>query len=70
MIDTEKTGKRVKIDNNDNKIKQGLINLNEHIKKDEFQIKLQHLNNIETIKIEQLIENTKLYLQKTNTILA
>lgn len=62
MIDTKK--QKTKIDNKDNKAKQCSINFNEHIETDEFQIKLEHLDNIKKIKIEKLIEKYKTVFAK------
>lgn len=64
MIDKGKTGKKIKRDNKDYENKQCSVNFNEHIEEDEFQIKLEHLNNIKKIKIEKLIEKYKTVFAK------
>lgn len=62
MIDTKK--KKTKTNNKDNETKQYPVNFNEHIEIDEFQIKLEHLDNIKKIKIEKLIEKYKTVFAK------
>lgn len=63
-INIGKTDKRIKIDNTDhesnyNETKRYSVNFNEHIKEDEFKVKLDHLDNIKKIQIEKLIEQYK-----------
>ncbi|KAK7792869.1 hypothetical protein R5R35_003999 [Gryllus longicercus] len=52
------------IDHEDNKTNQCLVNFNEHIDEDEFQIKLEHLTNKKKMKIEKLIEKYKTVFAK------
>lgn len=42
--------------NNYNENKQYFVNFNEHIKEEEFKVRLDHLDNIKKTKIEKLIE--------------
>ena len=58
MIDAEKV---IKIDD---EIKQRSVNFNEHVKADEFHVKIEHLDNAQKIKIEKLVEEYKTVFAK------